>query len=272
MIAIVTESLSCMNLTDCAAYGVSLAPLDCVVGDRVLHDHIITAEPPLSEGDGYSVAPTEEEYRTRFEVLLRDFDGILCITASRKFSDSNRHALLASAAFAGRVVVIDSGSVAGGLFLMVSRARHLVTMNYPMSRIKAELEAYKNTLRVSFTTDSVKVLENARKLSYKMPVGKPILSQHPLFRIEGGGIGVYDFASGDRQTADGLLTVLTEPRTPARKSPSHVVVHYANRSETVLYIISRLHELFPSATVYERPITLSIQLNLGYGIIGLIGD
>lgn len=268
MIAIVTESLSCMNLSDCAAYGISLAPLDCVMGEELCRDRILTAEQALAEGEGHSLPPSEESYRTRFEVLLRDFDGVLCITASRKFSDSNRHATLAAASFGGRVQVVDSGSVAGGLFLLVLRARHLITLGYPMSRIKAELEAYKNTLRVSFTTESVTPLREAKRLSAKAPVGNAILSRRPIFRIEGGGIGLHTHAPSGLRAVESLLSVFEGERRP----PSHLAVHYANRTEELEYLLLRLRELYPSATVYERPITLSIQLNLGCRILGVVGD
>ncbi len=270
MIAIVTETLSCLNVADCAAFGVSLAPLDCVEGDRILHDRILTAAEDLSSGEAYSIPPSEEEYRTRFDALLGEFDGILCITASRKFSDSHRNAILAAVPFGGRVVVLDSGSVAGGLFLTVLRARHLITLGYPMSRIKAELESYRNTLRVSFTANSTRALQEAKKLSFKLPVGRSILSQQPVFHIKRGGIGVATFVSGELRVMDELLTVLeTEP---PHRPPSHVVVHYADRTRAVEYLLDRIASLYPSATVYERPITLSLQLNLGTDIVGLIGD
>jgi fatty acid-binding protein DegV len=259
-----------MSEADCAAYGVFLVSLNCRVGSRLLSDRIITAEEPVADGEGCSVPPSEADYRARFEELLQTHDGVLCITASRKFSDSNRNASLAAASLGGRVTVIDSGSVAGGLFLLVLRARHMVTLGYPMSRIKAELESYKNSLKVSFTTASIKVLQDAHKLVYKPPVDESSV-RRPIFRIEGGSIGVTDFTADDRKTAVALLSVLEDPRRP-RPSPSHVVVHYANRTRTVEYLLYRLREIHPSATVYERPITLSIQMNLGHGILGLVGD
>lgn len=271
MIAIVTETLSCMNEADCAAYGIFLIPLDCCVGNRTITDRIIVIEEPVDDGDGYSIAPTEERYKTCFEQLLQTYNGVLCITASHKFSESNRHAKLAAASMNGGVTVIDSGAVAGGLFLLVLRARHMVTLGYPMSRIKAELESYKNNLKVSFTTASVKVLENANKLIRRPPAMRDSPSLHPIFRIERGGIDVSDYTEDDRATVAALLSVLDDPNR-ARRSPSHVVVHYANRTRTVEYLLYRLQEMYPMATVYERPITLSIQLNLGHNILGVIGD
>jgi fatty acid-binding protein DegV len=169
------------------------------------------------------------------------------------------------------VVVLDSGAVAGGLFLMVLRARHMVTLGHPMSRIKAELESYKNTLKISFTTASVKVLQNANKLVYKPPVEGEPKDRRPIFRIENGSIGVTDFTEDDRATAAALLSVLEDPRR-GRPAPSHVVVHFVSRTRTVEYLLYRLRETYPTATVYERPITLSIQVNLGYDILGIIGD
>lgn len=270
MIAIVTETLCCMSEADCAAYGVFLVSLDCRVGTRTLADRIITAEEPVADGEGCSVPPSEADYAARFEELLQTHDGVLCITASRKFSYSNRNAALAAASFGGRVAVIDSGSVAGGLFLLVLRARHMVTLGYPMSRIKVELESYKNSLKVSFTTASVQVLRDANRLVYK-PSAEESSVRRPIFRIEGGSIGVTDFTADDRETAASLLSVLEDPRR-GRPSPSHVVVHYANRTRTVEYLLFRVREIYPSATIYERPITLSIQMNLGHDILGIVGD
>ena len=270
-IAIVTETLCCMSDRDCEAYGVRMIPLICRVGSSVTGDRVISSEQPVPDGDGRSVPPTEEAYHAHFAGLVTAYDGVLCITASRKFSDSNRNAVLAAAGFGGRVTVIDSGAVAGGLFLLVLRARHLVTLGYPMSRIKAELESYKNTLKISFTTASVKVLQNANKLVCKPPAEGEPKNSRPIFHIENGSIGVTDFTEDDRATAMALLSALEDPRR-SRRSPSHVVVHYANRTRTVEYLLYRLRELYPTATVYERPITLSIQLNLGHDILGVIGD
>lgn len=270
-IAIVTETLCCMSDRDCEAYGVRMIPLTCQAGSSVTGDRVISSEQPVPDGDGRSVPPSEEAYRAHFTGLLAVYDGVLCITASRKFSESNRNAALAAAGFPGRVTVIDSGAVAGGLFLLVLRARHLVTLGYPMSRIRAELESYKNTLKISFTTASVKVLQSADRLVYKPPAEGEPKDRRPIFRIENGSIGVTNFTEDDRATAMALLSALEDPRR-TRRSPSHVVVHYANRTRTAEYLLYRLRELYPTATIYERPITLSIQLNLGHDILGIIGD
>ena len=272
MIALVTETLSCMDQSDIEAYGVRLIPLTCRFGDRVCEDRILTREETLTDTPYGSIPPSEEDYRACFETLLRDHDGVFCITASRKFSESNRHATLAAASFGGRVVVIDSGTVAGGLFLLTLRARHMITLDYPMSRMKAELESYKNSLRVSFTTDSTEVLRSAKRLRYTPESTAPGPAKHPVFRIENGEIGVFDLTAGNRLTVDALLQVFREPRTTGRPAPSRVVVHYADRSPAVEYLLTRLGELYPSATLYERPITLSIQVNLGRDIVGVVGD
>ncbi len=270
MIAIVTETLSCLNPADCAAFGVFLAPLGCVDGERVLEDRILSAAEPLTDTEPYSIPPREETYRALFETLLAEYDCILCITASRKFSDSHRNATRAALTLDGRVAVIDSGSVAGGLLLMVLRARYLISAGYPMSRIKVELESYKNTLRVAFTANSALALQSARKLSYRMPDVHPTPAEQPVFHIKKGGIGVVTYASGDRSVMDEMLSVMENDG--ARKSPAHILIHYADRTAAIDYIRERIAELYPSTTVYERPITLSLQVNLGRDIVGLIGD
>jgi fatty acid-binding protein DegV len=82
-IAIVTETLCCMSDRDCEAYGVRMIPLTCQVGSSVTGDRVISSEQPVPDGDGRSVPPTEEAYRTHFAGLVTAYDGVLCITASR---------------------------------------------------------------------------------------------------------------------------------------------------------------------------------------------
>lgn len=270
-IAIVTETLCCMSESDCRAYDVRLIPLSCRVGTQTVRDRILT-ERLHSEGETYgSIPPSEEAYRGFFRDLLEEYDGVLCITASRCFSESNRHAVMAAADLRGRVTVIDSGAVAGGLFLMVLRARHMVTLGYPMSRIKVELESYKNTLRISFTSHSPKVLENAYKLGFRLPPPEQAATRIPIFRIENGSIRITDFTEDDLSTGNTLLSVLDVDRR-GRRSPSHVVVHYEERTPLLEQVLDLIRERYPSVTIYERPASLSIYANLGSGLLGIIGD
>ena len=115
-------------------------------------------------------------------------------------------------------------------------------------------------------------LAHRLRLRYTPESTAPGPAKHPVFRIENGEIGVFDLTAGNRLTVDALLQVFREPRATGRPAPSRVVVHYADRSPAVEYLLTRLSELYPSATVYERPITLSIQVNLGRDIVGVVGD
>ena len=93
-----------------------------------------------------------------------------------------------------------------------------------------------------------------------------------MFRIKDGGISVASFASGAYRLAEELLTVFDPAPGESPRPPRHVVVHYADRTDTVEYLARLVRERYPDAILYERPITLSLQFNLGYDIVGLIGD
>ena len=76
MIALVTETLCCMDPSDCAAYGVHLIPLSCALGEETLLDRLLLREESIPDGKGYSIPPSEELYRERFETLLQTHDGV----------------------------------------------------------------------------------------------------------------------------------------------------------------------------------------------------
>ena len=48
MIALVTETLCCMDPSDCAAYGVHLIPLSCALGEETLLDRLLLREESMA--------------------------------------------------------------------------------------------------------------------------------------------------------------------------------------------------------------------------------
>ena len=79
MIAIVTESLSCMTRKDQESLNVVPVLLECVIDGESYPDYFVTEESAVKPGS-HSLPPSASAYRSVFAKLLEEGYEVLCIT------------------------------------------------------------------------------------------------------------------------------------------------------------------------------------------------
>lgn len=264
MIAIVTESLSCMNRNDQEELNVVPVLLECIIDGKSYPDYFVTHEGPVKDGS-HSLPPSASAYCSVFSKLLEEGYDVLCITISKKISSSYDNAIQAlNSLNSDRIHVINSNSVAGGLFLLARKAFAEAQAGASLAEIAASVNAYKKQLCVSFTMNEISIISKQRRISSNKHIGRPIMNQKPILTIVDGSIMQIESRAPGYKEIKALVKVLNDPQ--------NIVVHYAERSSTVNDLVVMLNEKYPNAVIYERPITMSLKVNLGSDIIGIIGD
>lgn len=263
MTVIVTESLSCMTQEICRTNNVFLVPVGCVIDGKNYSDRITNDVPPPE--DSYSVPPSVETYAKAFEKFVSAGHKVICITTTEKLSCAYENAVSAASEYSeDQVRVIDSGVVAGGLFLMVKHVREKFGKDGDLSEIATSLEEYKKRITVKFTSNNTDRLENAHRLAQTNPNSMPSFGQKPVFIIENGSIIHKSAASPGFREISELITELDDPK--------YVVLHYLEKNEYLHEVGTAIKKKCPKAKIFTVPITLSLKINLGTSIIGIIGD
>ncbi len=149
---IVTDSTSDIEPARTRELGIAVVPLFVIWGDRSYRDYVdlsreafyerLAGEPTLPS----TSQPTAQMFEEAFAPRVAAGDEIVCISVSSKLSGTINSARTAAARFPGaRIEVVDSLTVAGGLYLQVTSAATLARAGASTDEILQALQADRQT-------------------------------------------------------------------------------------------------------------------------------
>jgi DegV family protein with EDD domain len=128
--------------------GIHLVPVQVIHGGRSYRD-LLEIGPEevlalLEKGERLSTSQAApEDLRATYERLLLDHDRVLSVHLSGKLSGTVATAQAVARAYGGRVQVLDSWSLNGGLWLVLEEARRLLQQGVAWERLEAAVAAYR---------------------------------------------------------------------------------------------------------------------------------
>lgn len=134
-----------------------------------------------------------------FEEALREDCEVVCLTCASKLSGTHQSAVIAAEDFDGKVHVVDSGTIAIGLGILVEYALELVKQGLNAEQIVAKLEKKRSDIRLLAMVDTLEYLKKGGRISAAAAVAGGLLNIKPVLTIDGGEIRVLGKARGSRQ-------------------------------------------------------------------------
>lgn len=175
-------------------YGIQITPLSIVTPDGPKHDgteitpddiyrHVAEHGTLLS-----TAAVNVEEYIQVFTRLLETCDEIVHFTISASMSSCYQNACIA-AQECGNVFVVDSKNLSTGIGHLVLDAAELASNGLTGQQIKAELDARREKLDVSFVVDTPDYLRKGGRCSALEALGANLLKIKPCIEVCNGAMG-----------------------------------------------------------------------------------
>ncbi|MBV8602596.1 MAG: DegV family protein [Candidatus Eremiobacteraeota bacterium] len=147
-VALVTDSTADLDPNRAQELGVEVVPLFVNFGEKSFRDRIdITREEFYARLGSEAALPTTSQasaatYERYFAGHVAAGSDVVCISIAGKLSGTINAAAAAAAQFpAGRIKIVDSYSVSGGLMLLVSLAASLANAGRSADEIVAAVEA-----------------------------------------------------------------------------------------------------------------------------------
>jgi DegV family protein with EDD domain len=128
--------------------GIHLVPVQVIHGGRSYRD-LLEIGPEevlalLEKGERLSTSQAApEDLRATYERLLLDHDRVLSVHLSGKLSGTVATAQAVARAYGGRVQVLDSWSLNGGLWLVLQEARRLLKEGVAWEALEEAVAAYR---------------------------------------------------------------------------------------------------------------------------------
>ncbi|MBR4071149.1 MAG: DegV family protein, partial [Clostridia bacterium] len=262
MIGIVTESLSCMTTEDRIFDNCVIVPAYCVRDNKILPDSV--REYPYGSKSITTRSPSATDYFNAFKELSKTTNEIVCLTTSAKLISSYENAMIAAKACRSfKVEVIDTGSTAGAMHMLIKLCRALEGIGVGYSDIIKILRQQRKNIVTTFTVKNVHSIRASNKsgaIRFECPM--PILNQRPIFYFEPDG------SISMKKNASGNLNMEKELLEPHRKHfPRRIALYYSDVTTPVRELIREIKESFPDADVMSRRVSHAIRANTGEHLI-----
>ncbi|HOJ47774.1 MAG TPA: DegV family protein [Bacillota bacterium] len=269
MIAIVTDSTACLTRKEAGAYGVRIVPHTYIVEGRAYKetyaDTFAEINPILNTKNTVMSTrqPEVEDFYSAFSQLLAKGYDILCVTLSSRLSSAYYNAVLARRQLnSGRIEVIDSGLAAGGVYLLIKRARHLASAGMSLQEVAGGVYKYMSSISVRFVTDDLSGLRGSHRLVNVSRSVDAFLSKKTLFYMSEGAIAAQPTAAGSARIKRMFAGI--------PHNASNVIIHYVQPSQRIELVYRLARKLFPQAQVERRQLGPVLGLYLGSSFIGVI--
>ncbi|OKP87649.1 fatty acid-binding protein DegV [Paenibacillus helianthi] len=176
-------------------YDIGIVPLYVVFDDATYKDGVdITPEEVYEQVAARgalpkTAAPSPADFMTAFEPVIRDGDNIVYISLSSALSSTYQNALLAAGEFPeGRVQVVDSETLCGGIALLVIKAARAAAKGQNALEIAAMLKECRSRVETEFVVDTLDYLYMGGRCSGMQNFIGSLLKIRPVLRLIDGAI------------------------------------------------------------------------------------
>lgn len=178
--ALVSDSSCSLTAREAAALGVGLVPLHVTLRDRRAPEPEIDPRDfyaRLRAGDTATTSqPSPEEFLTAFAAAAAGgAEHVLCLTCASTMSGTHASALLAAGLAEVAVDVVDSGTISGGLRLLVVEASRALAAGESGEEVLALVTSLTGRVRSTWSADSPALLAGGGHLAADVPDGVALL-------------------------------------------------------------------------------------------------
>lgn len=263
MITIVTDTSVGYSRAEFESRGVRLVSLAYLISD------ISYSEQPRGENGNFAEKmrgkllktsqPAPFAFSKIFEELTAGGGEVLCITLSGALSGTYSSAYHAAEPFGDKVRVIDSGTVNGGLHLLVDEAVNMVVGGLPLSEICKNLSEIKKKIGTVFTVESLEPLKKGGRLVVTGSANTT-LNSRPLLTL----FDNIQFIGNMRGTKSRVRALVSRVPDSARR----IFLMKTEGADTTA-VESALSAKFPHVKIHLRTVGPVLTVHLGEGAIGV---
>jgi DegV family protein with EDD domain len=212
-----------------------------------------------------TAAPSMGDFAAPYESLLaRGCDHVISIHAASQLTAIVNVARQAAQEFAGRVTIVDSGSLSLGLGFQV-----LAAAEEAGSGLRSVLDAIESTqkrLHVSAALDTMEYLKRSGRVPGLAAVLGGLLSIKPMIELKGGEVKPVGAVRTARQADEKILNLLLELGDLERLAVLHT--NAEPRAKSLLAeLLSRVRKSIPREILFVN-VTAVIGAHLGPNGIG----
>lgn len=271
MITVVTDSTVYMTREQAAKLGTQVVPMRYSAGGQQYlesysdcngkFEGLLTTKPSTTAQVPVSA------FVSVFEEIIRNGNQVLCLLISSRLSGAYRSASMAARQVnKGRasedVMVVDSQTTAGGLFLLCKQAAYLVQEGLELREMAAQLENFRSRVGVAFSLDSMDALRKSGRIGIVRQSVSTILNIRPILKCQDGAVVSCGTARGREELIKGLFSCVP-------LNAEELVLNFLNPNADTALLEHELQQIMPNVPLIKNRLGPVLSIHLGKGAIGL---
>ncbi|MBR3675216.1 MAG: DegV family protein [Bacilli bacterium] len=190
-IVISSESSLDLKKDEAAKYHIHVIPYTLLFGDECALDGEYGAKDIFAYTKrtgklAKTSAINAEEYKRRFTELLKDHDYLIHFSIGAKISSTYEHALQAASEFEGKVHIVNTMNLSGGIALQAIYARELIEQGKSFKEVCDEIDRRAPYMHGSFALESVDYLYKGGRCNALAMLGANLLKLRPQILLADG--------------------------------------------------------------------------------------
>ncbi|MEC0167472.1 DegV family protein [Paenibacillus graminis] len=257
-------------------YDIGIIPLYVVFDDATYRDGVditpeevyrrVAAQGALPK----TAAPSPADFMAAFEPVIRSGGDIVYISLSSALSSTYQNALLAAGEFPeGRVQVVDSETLCGGIALLVMKAARAAARGQSALEIAAMVKKCRSQVETEFVVDTLDYLYMGGRCSGMQNFIGSLLKIRPVLRLIDGAIVPVSKIRGKKEKAvEQMLHHALEHAGDIDKEL--IIVAHTLAEEDANYLEKALREQTGSSEIAIIHAGCVIGSHCGPGTVGLM--
>lgn len=269
---VVTDSTADLTAADAASLGVHVVPLTVRFGDEQFRDGVDINSDAFyqrlrsSATQPTTSQPSPEQFSGLYQELLADpADSVVSVHISAKLSGTLQSAHLAARDFdAGRLHLVDSLSVSGGLQLLVRAALEDVAAGLDAAAVAARALERRARVGIFVLLDTLTYLQRGGRIGRAQAMLGSLLNVKPLLTVDDGEVAPVARVRSRRQGLDAIVERLRR-RLPLRG----LAAFHCGAPDLLPELRSLLAPLVPDLTVVSGQVGPVVGAYTGPGGVGI---
>lgn len=278
---IVTDSHSGISQEEAKRLGIFVLPMPFYMNGTCYYEGInITREEFLERlgrlEDISTSQPSPESVMELWDKALSEYEDILYIPISSGLSGSCQTAMMLAQEdnYAGKVYVIDNGSVATPLHQSILDALELLDAGCSAAEVKARMEAVKTRAGIYIAVDDLKYLKHGGRISAGVALVGGLLNVKPVLHFD---IGILELHKNCRGLKKAKQTMIEDVKKVIAKSYQreynagnmHIVAASSAGKEETDAWVKEIEAAFPGRTILCDDLSFGVTCHIGPGGLGI---